>query len=110
VDGGEDPIVALRRELYEEIEFEPSEISYFTRFDFDMSELGLSRYYRMYYVIPMAPAEQQQLILHEGRAMQAFAGEEMFSKLRLTPYDAFALLLHHARSRIGKGLPHGKTK
>lgn len=103
VDAGEDPIAALKRELYEEIEFKPKEIAYFTRFDFDLAELGMARYYRIYYVMPMTRAEQERLILHEGRAVQAFTDEEILHKLRVTPYDAFALYLHHARNRIGNG-------
>jgi 8-oxo-dGTP pyrophosphatase MutT (NUDIX family) len=103
VDAGEDPIGALKRELYEEIEFEPKNLAYFTRFDFDLAELGMDRYYRIYYVMPMTAAEQERLVLHEGRAVQAFTGEEILHKLRLTPYDAFALFLHHARNRIGNG-------
>lgn len=103
VDAGEDPVAALKRELYEEIEFVPKEIAYFTRFDFDLTELGMDRYYRIYYVMPMTAAEQNRLVLHEGRAVQAFTGEEILYKLRLTPYDAFALFLHYARNRIGNG-------
>ncbi len=103
VDACEDPIAALKRELDEEIEFEPKEIAYFTRFDFDLAELGLERYYRIYYVMPMTAAEQKRLVLHEGCGVQAFTGEELIHKLRLTPYDAFALFLHQARSRIGEG-------
>lgn len=103
VDAGEDPVAALKRELYEEIEFKPKEIAYFTRFDFDLAELGMDRYYRIYYVMPMTAAEQNRLVLHEGRAVQAFTGEEILHKLRLTPYDAFALFLHYARNRIGNG-------
>jgi len=103
VDAGEDPIAALKRELYEEIEYVPNEITYFTRFDFDLAELGMDRYYRNYYVMPVTAAEQKRLVLHEGRAVQAFTGEEILHKLRVTPYDAFALFLHHARNRIGNG-------
>ena len=103
VDTGEDPLGALKRELYEEIEFEPREMPYFTRFDFDLAGLGMERYYRIYYVIPMTNAELDRLVLHEGRALQAFSGEEIIQDLRVTPYDAFALFLHHARNRIGKG-------
>jgi len=103
VDAGEDPIAALKRELYEEIEFEPKEIAYFTRFDFDLAELGLEHYYRIYYVMPMTAQEQMRLVLHEGRAVEAFTGEDILHKLRVTPYDAFALFLHQARNRIGEG-------
>lgn len=103
VDEGEDPITALKRELYEEIEFRPREIAYFSRFDFDLAELGMDRYYRMYYVIPMTSVEHDRLVLHEGLEMKAFSGETVLQELRLTPYDAFALFLYHARRRLGSG-------
>jgi len=104
VDAGEDPIAALKRELFEEIEYEARDLTYFTRFDFDMAELGMERYYRMYYIVPMTNAEQKRLVLHEGRAVDAFSGDEIDRHLRVTPYDAFALFLHRARTRIGHGL------
>lgn len=103
VDPGEDSIGALKRELYEELEFEPRAITYFTRFDFDMGRLGLAQYYRIYYVILMTGAEQERLVLHEGKAVRAFSGKDVCHQLRVTPYDAFALFLHHDRHRIGTG-------
>lgn len=106
VDPGEDSIGALKRELQEELEFEPKAISYFSRFDFDMAELGLAQYYRIYYVVPMTSAEAERLVLHEGKAVRAFSGEEVRRQLRVTPYDAFALFLHYDRHRIGKGWVH----
>lgn len=103
VDEGEDPITALKRELHEEIEFRPREIAYFSRFDFDLAELGMDRYYRIYYVTPMTSAEHDRLVLHEGRDVKAFSGEAVLQELRMTPYDAFALFLYHARQRLGAG-------
>ena len=103
VDEREDPIMALKRELYEEIEFSPRELAYFSRFDFDLAELGMDRYYRIYYVVPMTRAEHDRLVLHEGREMKAFSGEAILQELRMTPYDAFALFLYHARRKLGTG-------
>ncbi len=101
VDEGEAPLSALRRELYEEIEFEPHEIVYFTRFDFDLTEFGMRRFYRAFYVISMTSADRARLVLHEGQAVEAFSGERIIKNLRMTPYDAFALYLHYDRNRIG---------
>jgi 8-oxo-dGTP pyrophosphatase MutT (NUDIX family) len=103
VEEGEDPKKALWRELYEEIEFKPVKVAYFSRFDFDLGELGLSRFYRIYYVVPMSKAEYDCIVLHEGQAVDAFPGEVILNAMRLTPYDAFALFLYHARNRIGTG-------
>ncbi len=103
VDDGEEPLQTLRRELWEELELEPREPRYFTRFDFDFGELGMARHSRSYYVVELTAAEACRLVLHEGQAMAAFSGEAVFSDLRVTPYDVFALFVHHARHRIGRG-------
>lgn len=103
VDDGEEPLAALRRELAEELELELGEARYFTRLDFDLTELGMGRYYRIYYVVGMNTEEQTRLVLHEGRAVSAFPGDVVLRDLRVTPYDAFALFLHHARDGVGSG-------
>jgi 8-oxo-dGTP pyrophosphatase MutT (NUDIX family) len=100
VDPGEDPIDALRRELYEELELEFDEAEYFTRFDFDLTRLGASRYYRMFYVVRVSAIQRAALVLHEGKAFGAFPGETVCRDLKVTPYDAFALFLHYSRGRF----------
>lgn len=102
VQEGEEPLEALRRELNEEIEFQPSQIRYFSRFDFDLDPIGLRSYYRTYYLINISPEEQAGLILHEGDGMEVFEGNAIFEKLLVTPYDAFALFLYHYQSHLSE--------
>jgi len=104
VDDGEKPLEALRRELREELELEPGgDLRFFTRFDFDLSELGLGRYYRTYYVVAVRHDQHVRLVLHEGQGMGAFAADVALRELPVTPYDAFALFLHSSRRAIGRG-------
>src|SRR5215472_2096148 len=56
VDPGEDAVAALRRELREELDFEFTEARHFVRFDFDLTPIGLERYFRTYYEVPVALA------------------------------------------------------
>ncbi len=98
VQEGEEPLEALARELNEEIEFQPSQVTYFSRFDFDLDPIGLRSYYRTYYLINISPEEQAALVLHEGDGMEVFEGNDIFEKLRVTPYDAFALFLYHHKT------------
>ena len=58
LEPGEDPIRALKRELYEELEleFRGEDAQFFARIDFDLSALGLQRYYRTYYLVPITHA------------------------------------------------------
>lgn len=105
IEPGEDPGAALVRELHEELEMElaPRSAVFFARIDFDLGGLGLKRYFRSYYVVSISRAVTDRLVLHEGAAMRVFAGGDALAGIRLTPYDAFALFLHHARARLARG-------
>ncbi len=109
VDLGEEPLAALKRELREELELEIDRAELFTRFDFDLGAAGLDRYFRSYYVVGIAPAQLAGLRLHEGAAMRVFGGEAILREARVTPYDDFALFLHHTRDRLGSAKSHGPS-
>jgi 8-oxo-dGTP pyrophosphatase MutT (NUDIX family) len=94
VEQGEDTLHAMRRELKEELEFEPTSLRRFTRFDFDFAPLGHPKVYRLYYEIVVSDVAFKRLVLHEGAAVRAFDGKDLLSKERVTPYDAFAVWMH----------------
>jgi 8-oxo-dGTP pyrophosphatase MutT (NUDIX family) len=100
VDAGEDEIAALRRELREELELELHTAELFVRFDFDLTPMGLARYTRAYYEVPISGEVCERLVLHEGAEMRALSGDAALSLPRLSPYDSFALFMHHHRRRI----------
>ncbi len=97
VDDGELPLEALRRELREELEYNVREALPVSTFEFDLRQIGLGRYYRVYYLVQMSEVERVGLILHEGERMEAFTYEDLRSGMPVTPYDAFALHLFSAR-------------
>jgi 8-oxo-dGTP pyrophosphatase MutT (NUDIX family) len=99
VDPGESELATLRRELYEELELDVTRARLFTRFQFDLRPLGLELYFRSYYEIAINGAEIDRLVLHEGTAMRSIPGDEMLV-MKLVPYDAFALFLHHEQKRL----------
>jgi 8-oxo-dGTP pyrophosphatase MutT (NUDIX family) len=100
VDAGEDEIAALRRELREELELELETAKLFVRFEFDLMPMGLARYVRAYYEVPIGAEACKRLVLHEGAEMRALLGDDALSLPRLAPYDSFALFMHHHRRRI----------
>ncbi len=100
VEAGEDPEHALRRELAEEIEFSAGAMTEFTRFDFDLRGLGQKKVYRIFYEVPITQAALSKLVLHEGAAYQVFSGSQILQEKHVTPYDAFAILLHYRRERF----------
>jgi 8-oxo-dGTP pyrophosphatase MutT (NUDIX family) len=101
VSAGENGLVALRRELAEELEMPVSDASEFITLNFDLSRLDQKQCYRTYYEIKVSEAEVGRYVLHEGAAMRLVAPADLFD-LRLTPYDSFALWLHFARGRFSE--------
>lgn len=101
VEAGENEITALKRELREEIELDldVGQPRLFTRFEFDLRPVGKERYFRSYYDVQIPPEAFARLILHEGVEMRAFPAEEAL-RLRLSPYDNFALFLHYQQAQL----------
>ncbi len=99
IDAGEDAVAALRRELREELELEMGAATRFTQFQFDFSALGQGKVTRDYYEVRVADNAFKRFVLHEGQAVKAFAGPDLLSNHRVTPYDAFAIWMHLFRSR-----------
>jgi 8-oxo-dGTP pyrophosphatase MutT (NUDIX family) len=100
VDDGEDELAALRRELREELELEVTEARLFATIDYDLRSIGLDCYFRRYYEVPVTIAAWNRVVLHEGSDVRALTGDEALSLPRISPYDAFALFLHHSRNRL----------
>src|SRR5262245_32663663 len=99
-DAGEDEMAALRRELAEELELEFETATPFVRLDFDLTPMGLKRYWRAYYEVAIGAADCKRLVLREGAEMRALSGDDALSLPRLCPYDSFALFMHHQRGRL----------
>jgi 8-oxo-dGTP pyrophosphatase MutT (NUDIX family) len=100
VDPGEDALQALRRELREELDLDMAEAQHFVRFDFDLTSMGLKRYCRTYYEVPVTLKAFERLTLREGAEMRALPGDEALALPHMSPYDGFALFLHHHRARL----------
>ena len=100
IEPDEDPMGALKRELREELELEIETAEFFARIDFDLGSLPLPRFYRSYYVVSISRAVESRLVVHEGAAKRLFRGHEILEQSNVTPYDAFALFLYHARGRL----------
>jgi 8-oxo-dGTP pyrophosphatase MutT (NUDIX family) len=93
-------MAALRRELAEELELDLLTATLFVRFDFDLRPMGLERYWRAYYEVAIGGTDCERLVLREGAEMRALSGDDALSLPRLSPYDSFALFMHHRRERL----------
>ncbi len=100
VEPGEDPVMALKRELREELELDIEGAELFARFDFDIAGLSLPRYYRNYYIVSIDRGVEARLVLHEGAAKRVLREPEILALPNLAPYDAFALFLYLRREHL----------
>jgi 8-oxo-dGTP pyrophosphatase MutT (NUDIX family) len=105
LDIDEEPLDALRRELREELSLNVGEVNYFTRFDFDMSSVGRSWLFRIFYVVELSAAALQRLRLGEGKSMRVFDPAALLNLEKVVPYDAFALWLHAHRVHLDPRAP-----
>jgi 8-oxo-dGTP pyrophosphatase MutT (NUDIX family) len=100
VNEGESPLDALKREVHEELEYQVQTAREFVRFDFDFTNIGEPKVYRIFFEVQMPESALPHLVLHEGAAIEAVAGAELLSQRRVTPYDAFAIWLHMSQHRF----------
>jgi 8-oxo-dGTP pyrophosphatase MutT (NUDIX family) len=99
IDPGETEDAALRRELREEIAFEPRQASVFTRFRFDFGFADAGSCVRTFYEVPIREADVATMRLGEGQAMRLVPADEAL-RLKMTGYDQFGLYLYIHRARI----------
>lgn len=100
VDAGEEAVVALERELYEELRLVPKTIKPFISFDFDLTDMGGRKIYRAFFEVPIEADSLSGLVLGEGREMRAHDIHHLLLNELVVPYDSFALWLHASQHRL----------
>lgn len=96
IDEGETPEQAVRRELWEELKFQPRGLRYFTQVGFDFRPWGHGLKVRYVFEVPVEPGEVAAMVLGEGQGMALHGGETVMGLPKLAPYDALAIGLHLA--------------
>lgn len=103
IEEEETPELALKRELYEELEFEIAGEHFFTSFDMDFSPLGYGSVRRVYYEVQVPHSAMNRFVLHEGVEFRAIAGQDLMNLHKVAPYDALAIWMHTTkRSTLAK--------
>ncbi len=81
----------------------PSRLHHFTTYSFDFSQSGYGVRWRAFYEAHLTEDEIPRLKIAEGRALEAFTARDALARLRLVPYDAFALWMHANNHRLSAG-------
>ena len=92
IDANETPVMALARELREEIGLEVNHPRLLTNFSFTFGRYG--RIQRHFYEVAIRANILSELQLREGAEMRAFSGSDILTRSRVVPYDSFAIWLH----------------
>ncbi len=100
LEDGETNEEALRRELFEELEFSFVNCTLFMEIGFQHFSLELGPARRTYYIILVNDKEVNSFILNEGQHLKAFAGNIFIEKMKSIPLDKFAIWSHMNQSRL----------
>ncbi|MEP4379705.1 MAG: NUDIX domain-containing protein [Alphaproteobacteria bacterium] len=105
LEPGETPAQALIRELAEELDIHVEErtLNQLTVFGFDFEFAGGPRIDRTFFELSPGNDQLRSLDLGEGQDFGFFSGDEALTRLRLAPYDGFALWIHSNQDRIARG-------
>jgi 8-oxo-dGTP pyrophosphatase MutT (NUDIX family) len=97
IEPGENAAMALIRELFEELEFRPREITLLTEMRLLMP-LDPPRHDTMsFFLVPVSETEIAAMVQHEGAGKRLFAAHELAAEERVSPWD-LAVILMHARA------------
>lgn len=98
VEPGESAEQALRRELFEELEYRAREVRFFTEMLVGLP-FAQPRTDRMsFFTVPIEAAEISGMVLHEGAALRLFTAEALAAEPRVAPWDLAVVLMHARRA------------
>jgi 8-oxo-dGTP pyrophosphatase MutT (NUDIX family) len=100
VDRGESTVEALRRELFEELEFTAERIEPFTEMMVEMPFAAPRRDRLCFFSVPIEESDVDRMVLHEGAGMQLFSPEALTQEPRVAPWDLAAILMHARREAL----------
>ena len=99
IEPGESPMAALRRELREELAYEPRSARQFTEITV-LLPLPDPRIERLlFFAVPIRASDIAGLRLREGAGMLLFRPEDLAAHPKVVPWDLAAVLMH-ARRRM----------
>jgi len=90
----EAPEAALRRELQEELAYDPAQVHWLTECISAMPRPTRRRVHYRWFVVPLPLADLPKLVLNEGAGMRLFTLDELLALPKVSPVDVMAILMY----------------
>jgi len=105
IEVGEEPAVALVRELREELDLEIQNVGEpFSQLIFDLGFAGRGIDHKIFYAVSITESAIRRLRLGEGQRMALFSLEALVREPRVTPWDLYGVTLHAKRDSVAAAL------
>jgi len=103
IEPGESAAEALRRELVEELEFRPPEMTLLTELRL-LLPLSPPRCYTMsFFLVPVSDGEIAAMVQHEGAGKRLFTASQLAAEPRVSPWDLAVILMHDRDAALFRG-------
>lgn len=100
LEPGETPEICVRRELIEEIGFNPSHVRHFSSMQMDWSFAGYSQIPRHFFEVSIVETDLAELRLGEGQNLGLWTANDILTAPNVIPYDATVIWMHAAQARF----------
>ena len=97
----ETPILAIKRELYEELSYRPDSIKYFFLYTYSLDMVNIIDREITVFTCSIKKAEVDKLELKEGRCFSFFTTQELKNR-KVVPLDLSVVLMH----QLSNSMPH----
>ena len=97
----ETPILAIKRELYEELSYRPDSIKYFFLYTYSLDMVNIIDREITIFTCSIKKAEVDKLELKEGRCFSFFTTQELKNR-KVVPLDLSVVLMH----QLSNLMPH----
>ena len=97
----ETPILAIKRELYEELSYRPDSIKYFFLYTYSLDMVNIIDREITVFTCSIKKAEVDKLELKEGRCFSFFTTQELKNR-KVVPLDLSVVLMN----QLSNSMPH----
>lgn len=100
MENGESADDAMRRELMEELAFEPTRLTWFTELTYSLHQVGRGLHRKFFFEASIQEQDVDRMRLGEGQALRLIPPAKLLTMAKIVPWDAFGVFLHSRRESV----------